>query len=268
MNRTTHRPGKEAAKRPSTPLEKLSQAILSSRPAAFARALGEIHLKKPDGNWGHRALGIALTDGAREHKLAFVEALLASKNAPKPTENSDFIRLAIEHDADDCLGALLDGGFKPMVGKKTINILTGALQRGRWPEPERVCPELSVRYPGKLADVCVMYFCWHMTEPSYEARLKRLDTLWNGATAVDLLAQRLLGSNYMENAISVDHFIRGIGQMASMGWVTSAAIAEQNSKYKGSVIPNYMNTMVALVQQWEIEQATPATAVGKRGMRL
>lgn len=110
---TQHRQQKEKHNnfKPKTALERFYNGISSGNIPKAAQILEEIEKHPPHGLWMHRALALAL-EGPRDNVMEALDMLFSSRTPPHPTEQSDFIMLAVKHNAPDAALRLFEAGFR------------------------------------------------------------------------------------------------------------------------------------------------------------
>lgn len=114
---TQHRQQKERHTnfKPNTVLKRFYNGISSGNIPKAARILEEIEKHPPHGLWMHRALALAL-EGPRNSVMEALDMLFSSRTPPHPTEQSDFIMLAVRQNNPEAALRLFEAGFRGTPG--------------------------------------------------------------------------------------------------------------------------------------------------------
>lgn len=145
-------PGREPKKEPLGALERLRQAADKGRLRAFTKALEALQRGEGEGNWQHRALS-AVIGGSRVEAPAMMALLFHGSQPPKPSEKEEFVAIAIESGALNCLPQLHAGGFALKKdgthGAKAISKMLFHMSQGHWPHAELIYPDILRHEKGE-----------------------------------------------------------------------------------------------------------------------
>ena len=134
---TQHRPGREPRRDAKDDLTLFHQALQDGNVKRAEALLRGLDRAPPPGLWQHRSLALAL-NLPRETSARMVQRLLDSRHPPKPTPDSDFIKLAVQQRDPDALELLLTAGFEPTPGTTSLLLTWVAQTRGWTPQGLRV----------------------------------------------------------------------------------------------------------------------------------